>query len=189
MGTLPPVSVSGTCVLPVTWAKNLGISLSSSLSFSFSNISWIHFQSASRIQPLLSTCTVPTLVQPPSSPIWTVTGASFLASPPHTARGIPQSGRATPLSSPVDMEYDTSSSAQPACSPSSDFICLRSPLTHPTPGTPASSLCPHHVLDTLLPQGHCVCCSWNASCRLLSGSPPRPKQVCAQRSPPQGGPL
>ena len=34
VGTLAPVSVSGTCVFPVTWAKNLGVILSSFLSHS-----------------------------------------------------------------------------------------------------------------------------------------------------------
>lgn len=85
--TPPPISVSGACVFSATWAGNLGITLSSFLSLSFhiqtvSKCSWRHFQNASRIQPLLSTCTVPTPVQPPLSPARTITVASFLVSPP-----------------------------------------------------------------------------------------------------------
>lgn len=61
VGTLAPISVGGTCVLPVTWAKNLGVILSSFLSHSTPEHQQMLLAVLSRCiqHPLLSTSTSP----------------------------------------------------------------------------------------------------------------------------------
>lgn len=193
-GTLPPISVGGTCVLPVSWAKNLGILLCSFLSHvphpNHQQMFLTPLSACIQIQPLLCTYTVPTLVQPPSSPTWTIMGASSLVSLPHTAKGIlsePQAGQATPLAplytwNKTPTPQHSLATAPPR--PSSPSALLWLTLLPPHwPRHCASTV--HWTHSYLRAFAYAVPCR-NSSCRHLRGSLPHPG-LCSEVAS-SGGP-